>query len=479
MTALPVRVRFAPSPTGFLHLGGARTALFNWLFARHYGGVFIVRIEDTDSSRERPEFREEITRALHWLGLDADEGPETGGPYGPYTQSERRDFYAEALAQLRARGVLYPCFCGPEQAGMPCPCDALSAEERSRREARLETMPAQRMRVDQEQTHRVTDLVRGEVSFPPGEVEDFLVTKAGGAALYNFAATVDDHAMHISHVIRGEEHLANTPKQLLIANALGFDPPRFAHLPIILNAERKKLSKRDGATAVSDYERAGYLPEALCNFLALLGWSPGEDREILSREELIAAFDLDRVQRHGAVFDVVKLTWMNGEYLRRRDPATLVEPLLQLLRAREDAEHLRLDREHLIAVLHLVGERAKTLAEVAQQTYLFSREQQLAWEAKAIAQRLGDETARERLRAIASVLGELEDFDAATLESTVRSYAEAQGVKAGEYIGALRVATTGGSVSPGIFALLAVLGRDITLGRIAACLATHATESAV
>ncbi|MBV8354575.1 MAG: glutamate--tRNA ligase, partial [Candidatus Eremiobacteraeota bacterium] len=270
------RVRFAPSPTGFLHVGGARTALFNWLFARRHGGTYVLRVEDTDVSRERPEYREEIFRALRWLGLDHDEGPDVGGSYGPYNQRERFDGYRAALQTLKARGLVYACFCAsraeddtrvaqddePEQKSPRCECASLGQAELARRSAGQD-VPAYRFRIDQTKAHPVDDLVRGHVEFPPGEVEDFIVTKAGGDPLYNFAAVVDDAAMHITHVIRGEEHLANTPKQIALYEALGLPVPQFAHLPILLNAERRKLSKRDGATGVSEYRALGYLADAM------------------------------------------------------------------------------------------------------------------------------------------------------------------------------------------------------------------------
>src|SRR5579875_1814466 len=358
---MSVRVRFAPSPTGFLHVGGARTALFNYLFARRHGGTYVLRVEDTDAARERPEYREEIFRALRWLGLDHDEGPDVGGAYGPYNQSERMDRYRAALDELVARHHVYPCFCASRagdvaqddellQKSAPCACSLLSAEEVATRRAAAKETPALRFRVDAARTYRVVDLVRGDVEFPPGEVEDFIVAKAGGAPLYNFAAVVDDAAMRITHVIRGEEHLANTPKQIALYEALGKPIPQFAHLPILLNTDRKTLSKRDGATGVSEYRAAGFLPDALVNFLSLLGWSPpGGDREIFSRAELCELFDLDRVQKHGAVFDVVKLTWMNGEYIRTAPLETNVRVASELLAAQPDAASLRTDRQHVAA----------------------------------------------------------------------------------------------------------------------------------
>jgi len=494
------RVRFAPSPTGYLHVGGARTALFNWLYARHHGGTYVLRVEDTDVSRERPEFRDEIFRALRWLGLDHDEGPDVGGAYGPYNQRERLDGYRAALHTLKSKGLVYPCFCAsraeaddarvaqddePDPKAARCRCALLGPAEIARLSADHHQAPAYRFRIDPTKPHPVRDLVRGYVEFPPGEVEDFIVTKAGGDPLYNFAAVVDDAAMKITHVIRGEEHLANTPKQIALYEALGEPVPEFAHLPILLNAERRKLSKRDGATGVSEYRALGYLPDAMVNFLALLGWSPpGGDREVLSRDELIRLFDLDRVQKHGAVFDVVKLTWMNGEYLRAAPPDRLVDETLELLAHEPGADGLRRDRAHVSAACELMRERTKTLGELVRGSrYLFSRDFELPWSAEAVQKRAATPEARELLREAGDALraaSEREGFvwERGALEAVVRDLAERSGRKAGEYIGPLRVAITGLAVSAGIFETAEVLGATIVLGRIAAFL-RHQSQVAV
>jgi glutamyl-tRNA synthetase len=482
---MSVRVRFAPSPTGFLHVGGARTALFNYLFARRHGGTYVLRVEDTDVARERPEYREEIFRALRWLGLDHDEGPDVGGAYGPYNQSERMDRYRAALEELVAGDHVYPCFCAsragdvaqddePLQKSEPCACSLLSAEEIATRRAAMKETPALRFRVDAARTYRVVDLVRGDVEFPPGEVEDFIVAKAGGSPLYNFAAVVDDSAMRITHVIRGEEHLANTPKQIALYEALGEPIPQFAHLPILLNTDRKKLSKRDGATGVSEYRAAGFLPDALVNFLSLLGWSPpGGDREIFSRDELCELFDLDRVQKHGAVFDVVKLTWMNGEYIRKAPLETNVRVASELLAAQPDAASLRTDRQHVAACCELMRERIKTMGDLVRGArYLFVRDLEIAWDEEAVAKRAGTPEARERLREAARALQNV-PWKRDAIETAIRELAVQNKKKPGEYIGAIRVAITGVAVSAGLFETAEVLGRDITLGRIEAFLRVH------
>ena len=482
-----IRVRFAPSPTGYLHVGGARTALFNYLFARKHGGTYVLRVEDTDVAREQPEYREEIFRALRWLGLEHDEGPDVGGPFGPYSQRERFERYRAALHKLVEAGHVYPCFCAsraddiaqddePMQKNAPCACSQLAVEEVADRTSQLSTTPALRFRVDRARTYRVRDLIRGVVDFPPGEVEDFIVVKAGGDPLYNFAAVVDDAAMKITHVIRGEEHLANTPKQIALYEALGEPIPQFAHLPILLNAERKKLSKRDGATGVSEYRSMGYLPNALVNFMALLGWSPpGGELEIMSRDEMIGLFDLDRVQKHGAVFDVVKLAWMNGEYVREAPLAALVDVALDLLAAQPDVSVLRTEREHVAAACALMRERMKTLGDlVAGSRYLFTRDLEISWDEEAVAKRAGTTDSRERLREAASALQEMNaDWKRDLIETAIRDLAQRTGHKAGEFISPMRVAITGLAVSAGLFETAEVLGREITLGRIDAFLHAH------
>jgi len=329
-------------------------------------------------------------------------------------------------------------------------------------------------------SHDVSDLVRGEVSFPPGEVEDFIITKAGGAPLYNFACVVDDAQMQITHVIRGEEHLGNVPKQVLMYEALGYEPPQFAHLPILLNNDRKKLSKRDGATAVGDYRRLGYLPQALVNFLALLGWSAGGDKEIMKIDEMLALFDLDRVQKSGAVFDTVKLTWMNGEYLKVAKIDTLVDGVLELIELEPDVAELRTDRWHVTAICELLRERAKTLAEIIKANkYLFSKAYTLVWDSEAVQKRAGTPEALDRLRELSTTLRDCEEWDKVPLETALRALSERTGIKAGDYIQPLRVAVTGASVSPGIFETIEVLGRDVTLGRVNSFLSAHSTGSAV
>ncbi len=326
---MSVRVRFAPSPTGWLHVGGARTALFNWLYARQHGGVFVLRIEDTDAARSTDASERGVLEDLQWLGLDADEGPGVGGAYGPYRQSERLALYREHAEAMIAAGQAYPCFCSDDSlesrrrsalaAGKPPHydgrCRAIPPTDAAARRSAGEacsirfTVPASEW--------TVRDLVRGDVTFPADIVGDFVILRSSGLPTYNFACVVDDHLMQITHVLRAEEHLANTPRQLMLFAARGWTPPQFAHVALILNRDRTKMSKRDGeaAVAVGDWRRAGFVPEALLGYLALLGFHPGDDRELLTREELLEAFTLDRLGSSGSVFDPDKLRWVNAHWL--------------------------------------------------------------------------------------------------------------------------------------------------------------------
>ncbi len=479
-------MRFAPSPTGFLHVGGARTALFNWLYARHNGGTFVLRIEDTDAARFRPEFVNGIYDALRWLKIDWDEGPDVGGPHRPYVQSERASLHREAAQRLREDGRAYECFCGaPEQAAPaeetdepdegppaqpqpdkrePCRCADLSEAARAtmRHEGRNAAL---RFRVDPARSVTVVDLIRGEVTFPAGTIGDFVIVKRDGNPLYNFAATVDDYTMAITHVIRGEEHLANTPKQLLLYEALGWRPPVMAHLPIILNEQRRKLSKRDGATFVNDYRDLGYLPEALVNFLALLGWSPGDNREIMTLEEMQRDFRLEDVVKHPAIFDLAKLSWMNKEYLKDLPLDAAAQRVSALLPLRLPSA-TRVDREHVQRVTALLLDRVKTLAEVVEQGAYFFVDGPVEPTPDAVAKHCSAPETVARLHAVRDALASSAGFSVEEVEAAIRGLAERTGVKAAAYIHPLRVALTGKPVSPGIFEVASIIGKELTLRRI-------------
>jgi glutamyl-tRNA synthetase len=486
LTAKKIRVRFAPSPTGYLHVGGARTALFNWLFARHHGGDFVLRVEDTDTTRNRDDFAQGIFDGLHWLGITWDEGPDIGGPFGPYRQSERLDTYREAASKLRASGKAYDCFCASAEApgtggtdveAATCRCAALSEAEKAVRVAAGET-PALRMKVDANRAITVPDLIRGDVTFPPGTITDFVIVKRDGGALYNFAVVTDDYTMGITHVIRGEEHLANTPKQLLIYEALGLEPPAFAHIPIILNEQRRKLSKRDGAAFVNDYRQQGYLPAALVNFLVLLGWSPGENRELLTLDEMIRDFSLEGVVKHPAIFDVAKLGWMNKEYLRNVPVPELARLVITLLPT-VMPNATRTEPAFVERVAALFSGRARTIVEIIDQGSYFFDDAPPTPAPDAVAKYCAAPDTMELLAAARAALSAVADFSVAGIEAAVRGLAESRGTKAAAFIHPLRVALTGQAVSPGIFEVTSILGRETVLARIDALMARleHATAA--
>lgn len=477
-----VRVRFAPSPTGFLHLGGARTALFNWAFARKYGGVFVLRIEDTDLSRSTEESVRVILESLRWLGLLWDEGPEVGGPYGPYFQSQRLHLYREYAEKLLQKGLAYECFCTPEelkerkerviaQGGSwryDRRCLHLSAREREafRREGRK---PVLRFRIP-EGTTTFVDMLRGDVTFDNGELDDFVILKSDGMPTYNFACVVDDALMRITHVIRGDDHISNTPRQVLLYEAFGFPCPQFAHIPMILGKDRTRLSKRHGSPSVTYYRDMGYLPEAMVNYLARLSWATGEEeKEIFTREEIIERFSLEQVTKHAAVFDLDKLNWMNGVYLRAADPERLAEILIDILKRQGKVTEKDLTPEfsaYCRRVMALMRDRIRYVAQILEEAEYFFTEY-YEYDPQAVESVLFEEKVPEILRTSYELLKDLEPFDAATIEKAIRSEAERRGLKAAQFIHPLRVAVSGKKVGPGLFELLEVLGKERVLARIA------------
>ena len=481
MSGRSVRVRFAPSPTGFLHMGGARTALFNWLFARHHGGKFILRIEDTDRARSTGEATGAILRSLRWLGLDWDEGPEVDGPHGPYFQSERMERYQKAAEELLNLGAAYPCYCTREELearrqealgrGMPPGydgrCRDLTEEEQRRleREGRDCTL---RFRFPSEGGTSFDDLVYGRISVDNATLDDMIILKADGFPTYNFAAAVDDSAMEISHVIRGDDHIANTPKQILLHRALGGDVPIFSHLPMILGEDKKPLSKRHGATSVEDYRDRGYLPEAMVNFLALLGWSLDDKTEIISRAELIDSFGLDRVSKSGAVFNFDKLDHVNGVYIRRLEDEELAERLIPFFAAagvvgeRPD----RGERRRLLAIVPLVRERIKLLTEAPSLVDFLFRETLDYQSDLLVGKKMDVEGSRAALVEARRELEAASTFDPDHLEASLRPLAERLGLKAGQLFGVLRVAITGKTVAPPLFESMALLGKERAMERV-------------
>jgi nondiscriminating glutamyl-tRNA synthetase len=472
----PVRVRFAPSPTGWLHVGGARTAYFNWLFARKHGGAFIVRIEDTDLERSSAASEQGVLDDLAWLGLDWDEGPDRGGPHAPYRQSERLALYREGARALRERGLAFPCFCTDAElaerrhaaaaAGRPPHydgrCRRLSSAERAA--ARSAGKPESLRFAVEPRDWSFDDQVRGTVAFPAGMVGDFVILRANGLPTYNFACVVDDHAMRISHVIRAEEHLSNTLRQLMLFEAFAAAPPRFAHVPLILNADRTKMSKREGeaAVAVGDWRRAGYTAGALLSYLALLGFHPGDEREILTREELIEAFTLERVGRSGSVFDPDKLRWTNASILHHASGAELRAWGADFLP--EAARALPPDR--LEALLELVRGNLATLADLpAELTALLGDPPPLDPDAAAV---LADPDAAARCGALAADLDALAQWSAEGFKSALLSFGKRTGIKGRDLFQPVRCALTGRTHGPELPAVAAWLGHERCVARLRA-----------
>lgn len=470
-----IRVRFAPSPTGALHIGGARTALFNWLFARSQGGKFILRLEDTDLNRSTMESAAGIIDGLKWLGLDWDEGPDIGGPLGPYRQSDRLPIYQDHVKQLLNNGRAYYCFCTADELAAErsaaaqqklnyrhhCPYRELSA---SQAKQLLDSGKPAVVRLKMPETGSTTvhDLVRGDVSFDNQLLDDIIIQKSDGWPTYNFAVVIDDHTMQISHVIRAEEHLSNTPKQLHIYNAFYWQPPIFAHVSMILAPDRSKLSKRHGATSVQEFRELGYLPEALINYLALLGWSAGEEATLLSREALLEQFNLTNVSRSAAIYDLDKLTWMNGNYIVQ-SPA---ERILDLLHPQAVSRGwwTKPDDPYALQVVKLLQPRLKTLNQFFEQADYFFNEVS-SYDEKGVDKYWRQDNAEEILANVADII-EGTAFDAGSLESAFRQRAEQIGVKAGNLIHPARLALTGRTSTPGLFEVMEILGQSTCRQRI-------------
>ena len=478
-----VRVRMAPSPTGPLHIGTARTSLYNFLFARHVGGTYVLRIEDTDRARSTQEFESDIIDNLHWLGITWDEGPQVAGgsevgSVGPYRQSQRMELYAREAQRLLDAGSAYHCWCTPEEleevrreqaARREAPryngrCLRLTDADRARFEAEGRR-PAVRFRVTPEAI-RFDDLIRGEVEFDNALLGDFVIVRADGNPIYHFVVVVDDEAMGITHVIRGEDHISNTPKHIALIRALGYREPRFAHLPLILNRDRSKMSKRKAQTAISAYREQGYLPEALVNFLVFLGWSPGTEEEIFSLDELAARFDIGEVHRAGAVFDEDRLDHLNGVYIRSLTDADLATRLRPFLPP-------AIGDELVLGAVPLIRERLVRLADAPELlAFLAESDREVATRYQPDELLPRARTASEVTGALAAVRAALAaaDFGADALEARCRALADELGWKAGDLFRPMRTAITGRSVSPPLFGSMALLGRDHVLARIDAAL---------
>ncbi|EPZ49037.1 glutamate--tRNA ligase [Alicyclobacillus acidoterrestris] len=476
-----VRVRFAPSPTGALHIGGARTAYFNWLFARQHKGVFVLRIDDTDRARSTEASYQQILDSLRWLGLDWDEGPDVGGAYGPYRQSERMPIYTEQLEKLKQQNRVYPCFCTPEELQRErelaqregrAPrysgkCRHLSADEVASRLAAGESH-VYRLRVEPEGETVVHDIIRGDVVFQNAEIDDFIIWKADGTPTYHFASCIDDALMEISHIVRAEEHLSNTPRHVVLFEALGFAVPQFAHVPMILAPDRSKLSKRHGATSVSEYREQGILPQALINYLLLLGFSPGEDNEVLSREQAIESFRLDQVAKHAAVYDVKKLEWLNAQYYRAQSPDLVLEQEWAGFVERGWVAPDETNRERLAwlrTAIEFVLSRSRNAADLVEGLRYYFQPVD-AYDPTGVKKQFADPDVSDRLRRIAKRLLEVSPFTTAVVEREFRSLIEEMGVKGGKLIHPTRLALTGVTVGPGLFDIMVLLGRDECVSRL-------------
>lgn len=482
----PVRTRIAPSPTGLPHVGNIRNAVYSWLFARHHGGQFVFRLEDTDRERYDAASEQALYRAFRWLGLDYDEGPDAGGPYGPYVQSQRLEHYRAAAERLIEQGHAYKCYCSRERVaqirearqkanihpyGYDRHCRALTAEERQKLDE-AGTPYVVRFAIPLEGETSFEDAVRGRITYQNRELDDHVILKSDGFPTYQLANVVDDHLMEITHVIRSEEWIPSTPRHVLEYQALGWEPPVFAHPGLIqgrdpVSGKISKLSKRHGAVYVGEYQDQGYLADALVNFISLLGWAPGGDIEIMSRPDMIRLFSLDGLNGAPSVFDIDKLNWMNGVYIRALSEEALVDaclPFLQKAGLASEAPTAE-ERDYLRRVLKLEQERLKTLAEAPEATSFFFHDA-VEYDEAAVNKRLNSPQAGAILVAVIRHFEGVAEWTAAALEAGVSAVSEELGVKRGEVIHPTRVAATGRMVGPSLFETLEVLGRDRVLQRL-------------
>ena len=480
-----VRVRYAPSPTGYPHVGNIRTALFNWLFARHYKGSFIVRIENTDVARTVEDAVEAILGGLRWLDMDWDEGPEVGGDYEPYFQSERLKLYQSAAKCLVDQGDAYYCYCTQqrleEMRAEQIRCKLPPGYDRHCRQISATNHVLKfisgsgrviRFRTPLEKQTTFSDIIRGEVTFENANIDDFILLKSDGYPTYHLASVVDDHLMKISHVLRAEEWLSSTPRHLMLYRALGYKPPQFAHLPMLLGADRSKLSKRHGAVSITEYQTQGYLPEAMMNFLALLGWSLDDKTEIMSRKQLIDNFSLKRVSQTAAIFNREKLDWMNGVYIRNLSPEEFTRRTIPFLE-RDLPSYIKrpISVEYVEKITPLIQERVKRLEEVSELTVFFFAEEIDYQPDLLIVKKMNRQLTGKALETSLLKLRRLSVFNEESLEAMLRPLAEELELKTGQLFGTLRVAVTGRTAAPPLFQTMAVLGKECCINRIKAAIA--------
>lgn len=480
-----LKVRFAPSPTGPFHIGGARSALFNWLVARHADGTFLVRIEDTDLKRSTKESEENIKDSLKWLGMNWDEGIDVGGPHGPYRQTERLDLYKKEVQRLLDEGKAYYCYCSAEELGKSRKaqldagktpiydehCRHLTEEEKARYEAEGRK-PVVRLKVRKDGVFAFDDMVRGHVEFQAAGVGDFIIMKSDGIPVYNFAVVIDDAFMEVTHVIRAEEHLSNTPRQLAIYEALGYKPPKFGHISLILGEDHKKMSKRHGATSVTEYRNMGYLPEAVVNYLALLGWTPKGEQEIFTEEELIKQFSMKRVSSNDAVFDINKLNWINFQYMKKMDADQLYDLIVPFLvkAGYVDAAVSEEKKDWLKKVIWFMKDHIYFAGQAADELRFFFEDMPKITDEDVLSV-MKEETSGKLLKAFIEDLKALETFDQAEIKKCFNACMKAQGIKGKAAYEPTRIALTGVTQGPGMFEMMELFGREKTMDRLEAALA--------
>ena len=472
----PIRVRFAPSPTGFLHVGGLRTALYNYLFAKHHGGSFVLRIEDTDQARRVEGAVENLIGTLKWAGIEYDEGPGKVGEFGPYVQSERLKLYKEHADVLIANGKAYYCFCAPERLkevrekqmasklapGYDRHCRNLPAGEVEKRRAAGEPHVV-RMKLPESGEMSFDDLIRGTVTFAFNVLDDQVILKSDGFPTYHLAVVVDDHFMKISHVIRGEEWLPSTPKHIMLFRYFGWEAPQYAHLPLLLNPDKSKLSKRQGDVAVEDYREKGYLKEAIVNFVAFLGWNPGDERELFTLEELVKEFTLERAGKSGSVFNIEKLNWLNFQHLRRKSDTEMLSMLeKELIKAGIDARSFRED--YLLKVISAMRERVSFAREFTEKSPYFFHEPD-SYEEAVVKKRWTGDSARH-LAALRDEFSKLSNPAKEDYESALQRTADGLGISPKVLIHPLRLAVSGVGAGPGLYDIVEILGKEETIRRM-------------